>query len=64
MNTVSPPFYWRASESQWRAVRTELYKVLLPRPLAAGEVVREAGLECDPKSLVGQIFRVVEQVQR
>jgi len=53
--------HWRVSEGQWRAVRTELYKVLLPRPPAAGRVVRETGLEYDPKSLVDQIFRVVEQ---
>ncbi|HQJ11729.1 MAG TPA: HsdR family type I site-specific deoxyribonuclease [Anaerolineae bacterium] len=55
--------HWRVSESQRRAVRTELYKALFARSPAAGKVIKESGPEYDPKSLVDQIFRVVEQAQ-
>lgn len=55
--------HWQVSEQQGRAVRTELYKVLLQNQPAARakKALKEPSPGYDVKSLVAQIFRVVEQ---
>ena len=56
--------HWQISEGQGRAVRTELYKVLLENPPAAkGEGLQEPGPTYDVKGIVTQILRAVEKAQ-
>jgi len=56
--------HWQISERQGRAVRTELYQVLLQnQPAAKGEGIKEPEPAYEVKSVVTQILRAMEKAQ-